>query len=117
MTIRLSKKQWTRAAPNLPLSVRKAKEKASKKAKVVPPTKAASFKPDWKLGPADALAVQMRLALHRRGMAIPKTLYTDDAWLEMCQEIIDECNTGKLYDIKIGVRVVSKAKAHAGEKK
>jgi hypothetical protein len=47
------------------------------------------FRPDWRLDPPDALAVHLRLAMHRRGIKWGDCLATDEQWSAMCTEIID----------------------------
>ena len=46
------------------------------------------FQPSWRLDPPDALAVVIRIALHRRGVVWGDALATDEQWHEMCAEII-----------------------------
>lgn len=47
------------------------------------------FQPDWRLGAAAALAVHVRMALHRRGVDWTGKLDTDERWESMCREIIN----------------------------
>jgi hypothetical protein len=54
----------------------------------------APFHPDWRLDPPDALAVVMRIALHRRGVEFGDALATDEQWSDMCSEIIAAMATG-----------------------
>lgn len=52
------------------------------------------FQPDWRLPPPDALAVHIKIALHRRGVSWGDKLSTDEQWRQMCVEII----SGIVYD-------------------
>lgn len=52
------------------------------------------FQPDWRLRLPDALAVVLRIALHRRGVKLGDALATDEQWSEMCAEIISDMGTG-----------------------
>lgn len=53
------------------------------------------FQPDWRLDPPDALAVVLRIALHRRGVACSGLLAGDDAWWRaLAEEIIQMMGDG-----------------------
>lgn len=47
------------------------------------------FQPDWRLDPPDAMAIHVRMALHRRGIKWGEALAADEQWSDLCADIIE----------------------------
>lgn len=65
---------------------------------------AKGFNPNWKLLPADELAVHLKLALTRRSVEWGETLHTDEQWSEMSGEILEGLRNDAIETPTITVR-------------
>lgn len=58
------------------------------------------FQPDWRLDAPDALAVHLRIALHRRGIDC-SSMTTDEQWSDLAAEIIDGMRLDRISPMRI----------------